>query len=323
MSKRRRTTSRKQQSTIGTLLALAIILLIFWLFPELQDGGQTNDPAQPPSASQQAEQPNDSFPPPGADQPNDTGLPPRSGQQANANLNLALGNPSNATDDTNDPDNYLISRDQYVLSYNRDGGIPNWVSWHLSTADMGSTDRSSFQPDPDLPQGWYRVRPSDYTNSGYDRGHMAPSADRTLSTEDNLPLFFMSNIVPQAPDNNQGPWVQLEEYCRDLARGGNELYIISGVRGSQGTLSQGRIRIPSQVWKVIVVLAEGDDDLVRINNRTKVIAVDMPNRQGIRADDWRSYLTSVDQIEERTGYDFLSNVNPIVQQAIEAVVAAP
>ena len=276
-------------------MALAIFLLIVWLFPEL---AQIDQPTEPPA-------------------------PPNSGERADVNLNLALGNPSRATPDPSNPNNYLIGRDQYVLSYDRDGGIPNWVSWHLSAADMGPTDRSEFQPDPSLPQGWYRVRPSDYTNSGYDRGHMAPSADRTRSEEDNLATFYMTNIIPQAPDNNQGPWVQLEEYSRDRAREGNELYIITGVHGSQGSLAEGRVRIPSRVWKVIVVLPEGGDDLVRINDRTEVIAVDMPNEQGIRQDDWRSYLTSVDEIEERTGYDMLSNVNPIVQQALEGVVAAP
>jgi endonuclease G, mitochondrial len=72
-----------------------------------------------------------------------------------------------------------------------------------------------------------------------------------------------------------------------------------------------------------VVLREGEDDLQRITERTPVLAVDMPNQQGIRDDDWRAYLTSVDQIEGRTGYDLLSNIPPVVQQRIEAVVAAP
>lgn len=289
------------------MLAVVILLIVFWLFPELRDTTDTTRPDSGPSAGETV-------------QPNE---PSNGGEQANVNLNLALGNPSNATPDPNNPDNYLIARNQYVLSYDRDGGIPNWVSWHLSTADIGSTDRSDFQPDPSLPQGWYRVRPSDYTNSGYDRGHMAPSADRTNSIADNLPLFYMTNIVPQAPDNNQGPWVQLEEYCRALARDGNELYIVSGVRGSQGTLGQGRVHIPSRVWKAILVLPEGTNDLARITDQTEVIAVDMPNQQGIRNNDWRDYLTSVDTIEQRTGYDLFSNISPLVQQRIEATIAAP
>jgi endonuclease G len=217
----------------------------------------------------------------------------------------------------------LIERPQYVLSYNRDGGIPNWVSWHLSASDFGDVERSEFQPDTSLPDGWYQVRPSDYTNTGYDRGHMAPSADRTVTVEDNEALFLMTNIVPQAPDNNQGPWVQLEEWCRDQARAGNELYITSGVNGTQEVLPKGDVRVPESVWKVVVVLPQGDDDLSRVSAQTEIVAIDMPNQQGIRDTDWQEYLVSVDEIEQLTGYDFLTNIDPQIQAQLEAGVAAP
>ncbi len=298
MTKRRRTSSRGKRTTINSVVAFIIALIIYVFFPDLlPESGQPSTP-------------------------DTTGRAP-AGQRADANLNLELGNPSGATADPSYADNYLIARDQYVLSYNRDGGIPNWVSWHLSVLDMGDVERSSFQPDPALPDGWYQVKPSDYTNSGYDRGHMAPSADRTATREDNEALFLMTNIVPQAPDNNQGPWVQLEEHCRDLARSGNELYIITGVRGTQETLESGNVRVPESLWKVVVALPEGDDDLARLTDETTVIAVDMPNQQGIRDTDWQAYLTSVDAIEQATGYDLLSAVNPTLQQGLEARIAAP
>ncbi len=297
MSKRRRSASRGRRTSISTLLALAIVLILYVVVPELRP----NDQPVPPDTSRRAP----------------------AGQRARADANLALGNPSGATPDPANAGNYLIARDQYVLSYNRDGGIPNWVSWHLSVADMGQVERSEFQPDTSLPPGWYQVKPADYTNSGYDRGHMAPSADRTATEHDNAAVFLMTNIVPQAPDNNQGPWVQLEEYCRDLARSGKELYIVSGVSGTQDVLPKGKVRVPARVWKVVVVLSEGDDDLQRIDEQTLVIAVDMPNRQGIRDTGWQEYLTTVDQIEQQTGYDLLATVNPGVQAALEGSVAAP
>ena len=188
---------------------------------------------------------------------------------------------------------------------------------------MGEVERSAFQPDPALPNGWYQVKPSDYTNSGYDRGHLVPSADRTATEQANEAVFWMTNIVPQAPDNNQGPWVQLEEYCRDLARSGRELYIVSGVSGTQDVLPTGKVRVPARLWKVVVVLSEGDDDLQRIDEQTLVIAVDMPNRQGIRGTAWQAYRATVDQIEQETGYDLLANVNPSVQEELAGSVAVP
>ena len=246
-----------------------------------------------------------------------------SAQDATINPNLVLGNPSGATADPANANNYLLARAQYVLSYNRAGGIPNWVSWHLGAADLGPVERSDFQPDTALPAGWYQVKPADYTYSGYDRGHMAPSADRTATQQDNQAVFLMTNIVPQAPDNNQGPWAQLEERARDLVRAGNEVYSISGVSGTREVLAQGNVRVPDQLWKVLLVLPQGDNDLQRITAQTEVIAVAMPNRQGIRNDGWQMYRTSVDQIEALTGYDLLSNVPVDVQAVIEARTATP
>lgn len=88
---------------------------------------------------------------------------------ATRDSNLALGNPSGAVASTSYPTNYLLSKTQYTLSYNRDQGKPNWVSWHLSSAWLGSTARQdNFSPDASLPSGWYQVKTSDYTGSGFD-----------------------------------------------------------------------------------------------------------------------------------------------------------
>ena len=210
---------------------------------------------------------------------------------------------------------------QYALSYDRDRGDPNWVSWHLSADWLGSAPRQNdFRADTTLPAGWYRVQGTDYSGSGYDRGHMCPSADRTLTVADNSATFLMTNMIPQAPDNNQGPWAALESYCRSLVGAGNELYIVSGSDGNFGTIANGHVTVPTFTWKIIVVLPDGDNDLARINTSTRVIAIDMPNTQGIRTNDWRQYRTSVNSLESFTGYDFLSNVSVTIQNVIEAVV---
>ncbi|SMC00644.1 DNA/RNA non-specific endonuclease [Hymenobacter roseosalivarius DSM 11622] len=121
---------------------------------------------------------------------------------------LALGNPSGATADASQPFNYLLSKPQYALSYHRDRGIPNWVSWHLSSAWLGSASRQDdFRADNSLPSGWYQVTASSYTGSGFDRGHNCPSADRTAAVADNSATFLMTNMLPQAPRNNQQTWL--------------------------------------------------------------------------------------------------------------------
>jgi endonuclease G, mitochondrial len=244
--------------------------------------------------------------------------------QGARNPNALLGLPSRATSfNAND---YLINRSQYVISYNRSKAIPNWASWQLNQSWLGSRPRIPFEPDNTLPSGWEKVVPDDYTGSGFDRGHVVPAADRNKAADDSKAVFLMTNIFPQAPDNNQGPWAQLESYCRDLVAQGKELYIVAGVageggtgeKGAKGAIAKGKVSVPASTWKVVVVSDRPGSGIAGVTEQTRVIAVIMPNKQGIEAINWREYRRSVDQVEELTGYDLLSNIPKPVQNAIEA-----
>jgi endonuclease G len=239
-----------------------------------------------------------------------------------------MGNPSNAVTDIAQENNYLMSKPQYALSYNRSRAIPNWVSWHLDPLWLGTAPRQDdFREDPTLPAGWFRVQDGSYSGSGFDRGHHCPSADRTNTIPDNSATFLMTNMMPQAPNNNQGPWAQLEEYSRTLVDQGNELYIIMGGAGQGGvgsngaanTIAGGQIVVPAYTWKVIIVLPNGVNDVDRVYKNTRTIAVIMPNVQGLNT-DWKSWRTSVDAVERLTGYNFFSNVRPQMQRIIESRV---
>jgi endonuclease G len=249
-------------------------------------------------------------------------------QDATRDSHLAMGNPSGATTSTTNYTNYLLSKSQFALSYHRDKGKPNWVSWHLSSAWLGSTPRQdNFAADAALPSGWFRATSSSYTGSGFDRGHNCPSADRTGSVADNSATFLMTNMMPQSANNNQRTWAGLENYCRTLVDQGNELYVICGSYGSGGTglngyattIAGGKITVPSNCWKVVVVLPEGSSDASRVTTGTRVIAINTPNNQTL-ASTWGSYRTSVDAIEAATGYNILSAVSSTVQSTIEARV---
>lgn len=241
---------------------------------------------------------------------------------------MLLGNPSGATADERNHNNYLLLKPQYALSYSRDRGTPNWVSWHVSNAWLGSAARQdNFRSDASLPEGWHRVTASSYSGSGFDRGHNAPSADRTKSEEDNAATFLMTNMIPQAPRNNQETWAGLEDYTRELVEQGQEVYVIMGSygvggTGSQGTakmIDEGQVTVPSRIWKVLVVLPEGNNDLSRITTDTRVIAVNTPNTNSVRS-DWTTYLTTVDAIEKATGYDLLYEVPAEIQEVLESRV---
>lgn len=250
--------------------------------------------------------------------------------QPDPSENILLGNPSNAVTDVNQPDNYLLVKTQYVMSYNRDRGIPNWVGWHLDSSWIGSANRQNdFRPDPSLPAGWYQVLDSDYSGSGFDRGHHCPSGDRTDTTSDNSATFFMTNMMPQAPNNNQGVWADLEVYCRTLASQGNELYIYAGGYGVGGTgsnggvtntIANGHVTVPALTWKVILVIPNGSNDLYRIGKTTRTIAVIMPNSQSVGTPgtgNWRNYRVPIRKVEALTGYNFFSNVRPMVRSILK------
>jgi endonuclease G len=239
------------------------------------------------------------------------------------NRNLLLGNPSGAVHDPSQPTNYLIERPQYVLSYNRDHGIPNWVSWQVTQRDLGDTKRSNtFVPDTTLPAGWYRVTLDDYTGSGYDRGHMCPSADRTATAKDNQATFVLTNIVPQAPDNNRSTWEHLESLSRQLVSKGHVLYIIAGGDGSIGTIAKGKVLVPRYTWKIIVVMPKGQSDVRRITADTPVLAVRIPNALNAKLGDWDQYRVTVASIEAATGYHFFTNLAPDIQDALKSRVDA-
>ncbi len=252
-------------------------------------------------------------------------------QDATRDSHLTMGNPSGAvTDATNSPNNYLLSKTQYAVSYSRDKGKPNWVSWHLSSAWLGSTPRQdNFASDATLPSGWFRATSSSYTGSGFDRGHNCPSADRTGSVADNSATFLMTNMMPQAANNNQQTWAGLENYERTLVAQGYELYVICGSYGSGGTgvngyattIASGKIAVPARCWKVVVVLPEGSSDAGRVTTATRIIAIDTPNTTAISS-AWGGYRTTVDAIEAATGYNILSAVSSTVQATIESKVDA-
>jgi endonuclease G len=250
-----------------------------------------------------------------------------------ASVHLTMGNPSSAGADSL---NYLMEKPEFAVSYNQDLGRPNWVSWHLADEWIGTLARvDTFRPDPQIPSSWYRVQSFDFSGSGFDRGHMTPNADRDKETSIpiNQATFLMTNMVAQAPANNQGPWAALEAYLRTLVDfpATGEVYIVAGPAGVGGTgsantpenpvtftIAGGKVTVPAFTWKVALVLPkDSGNDLSRVSCTTRTIAVIMPNTQTING-DWQSYLTTVDAVETLTGYDFFSNLPVPFQRCIEA-----
>ncbi len=246
------------------------------------------------------------------------------------NDNLLLGNPSGATSDPANATNYLLIHPQFTTGYNAQRGIPVWTSWHVGRRDLtkAAPRQDDFRPDPALPRQFYQVTPKSYAGAGFDKGHNCPSGDRTASLDDNSATFLMSNMVPQASQNNQQTWAHLEEYTRSQVTKGQEAYVIMGSYGRGGTgkngpastIDQGRVSVPARIWKVVVFLPEGNNDLQRIAaGQARVVAIDTPNDNSINP-DWTQYLTSVDKIEAASGLDILSALPAATQAQLQRVV---
>lgn len=248
-----------------------------------------------------------------------------------SNTNLAFKAP-----DTANPE-IILSRDQYLISYNKEKRTPNYVAWKLEASQIGTSGRSNnFIIDEELDQyllqtiNKHAVDATDYKGSCFDRGHQIPSADRTDSRENNEKTFFMSNMIPQTPYLNRVIWEHLEQYSRDLVqKQGKKLFIIAGpiYDKSMGAIGPDNdIQIPSKNFKVIYIL-NSNQGPADINAQTPSIAVIMPNilqsgstdlsdknelcrpitTSGVDKRDWEKYKTTLSEVEKLSGLKFSSS----------------
>jgi DNA/RNA endonuclease G (NUC1) len=207
------------------------------------------------------------------------------------------------------------------------------VSWDLSASHLGSRNRCNcYSADTALVRlgyGDFMYTTLDYIGSGYDRGHMEPSADQTTTDGENATTFFLTNFLPQKHGLNAGPWEDLENELRDSVRAGREAYIIAGGIFTGGTglgtvNNAGKIAIPDSTWKIVVMMpANTGLGQVTSASDVNVFAVNMPNVDNPGSNDWRDFRTTVAKIQTSTGYDFLSSLPEAIQCKVEQRNCAP
>ncbi len=233
-------------------------------------------------------------------------------------IHICLGIPI----DDDQSDDYILCKTEYVISYNQNFNSANWAAWNLNSTWIGSTDRykGKFITDNTLPEDFEHITHNDYTNTGYDRGHIVRSYDRSSNDEANKSTFLMTNIFAQTPDLNRGVWLDFERFIENLAKKQNkELYIFAGgIYNSNNTINE-KIRIPDSCYKIAVVLNRGEG-LECVEYNTMIYAVMIPNINGIRRDKWQKYAVSVSHIENSSGYNFLTNVPEEIQGIIEQII---
>jgi endonuclease G, mitochondrial len=241
-------------------------------------------------------------------------------------VHTTLGLPDAATTDPANKDHFLSVKHQYALSYSGTRRGPNWVSWELNTGWTGTIARQNdFRADDTFPNGFPQAQLPDYVSSGYDRGHMCPSDDRTLVLLDNQNTFYLTNMLPQLHTLNAGPWEKLEAYSRTLTAAGKELFVVAGgiYPGTPATIGTDAVAVPSSTWKVVVVLDHTGLGAQSVTTSTRVISVIMPNDSSVTlTTDWKGFRVKAADIEAQTGLQLMSDVSEPARAALEQQVDA-
>jgi len=209
------------------------------------------------------------------------------------------------------PQSQIITHLGYTLSFNSSYGIADWVAYELTAEETVPLVKRNnhFVPDPLLTS--CPISNSDYKNSGYDRGHLAPAADMEYSYQTMVESFYLSNMSPQNPSFNRGIWSKLEKQVRQWAIDDKTIYIVTGTILTKGlpTIGYNRITVPMYFYKVILDYTEPD---------IKGIGFIMPN-QGSQGPLQR-YTVTIDSVEKVTGIDFFYQLPDDQERVIESTI---
>lgn len=221
----------------------------------------------------------------------------------------------------------FVCRAGYVLEHSSESRIPLWVCEH-STKDEVSGNaerRDQFKAEPQL-NGFPRAELSDYKNSGYARGHMAPAGNQAKEQELKDQTFFLSNMVPQFQATfNGGIWAKLEDTVRDWTDDLGETFIITGPlfydpleedpNTADGfvpyeTIGENEVAAPTHLYKIVVAAKPGGG--------LQSIAFVMANKTGYGTPyRLEPYIVTIDWIEERSGINFLPKLTEAEEQLLE------
>lgn len=207
----------------------------------------------------------------------------------------------------------ILEKANFVVGYSKKHHQALWTMHVLKGSYVrgeASREGNQFQPDPEV-RGRTPL-PSDYSRSGYDRGHLVPAGDFKCCQSWMNETFYMSNISPQNPEFNRGTWERLESLIRQWARRDKELFVITGSIFDKNPTKIGRrvqISVPAYHYKILVFKPEDPTN-------SRMIGFILPNQEtGHRR--FRQYATSVREIEEKTGIDFFAQMPKAWQDKLE------
>ncbi len=208
----------------------------------------------------------------------------------------------------------LVCRTGYLLSFNPERRVANWVLEVLTPerfAPNATRDNLAFLEDPAA--GGRSARSQDYTNSGFDRGHMAPAADHTWLEQAMRESFYLTNIAPQhGPKMNRGIWKDLEARARDWTVVHRRLLVFSGpIFGAKPREIGGdrKVAVPDGFFKIVYNPATGRVIAFRFDNKPYDKPDLDPNRRSVR------------DVEHETGITFFPGLPARARRVLTTQVA--
>ncbi len=194
----------------------------------------------------------------------------------------------------------------YTASYNHLTLVPDWVAWELTADECRGTNEQGrqFSRDPDV--AFPKASREDYSNSGWDKGHMAPHADMKWSCQAMTESDYFTNICPQNREMNAQAWRKIEEHTRRLALRHGAVYVVCGPvfdSTPHRTIGAAGVHVPDRFFKALAVNTSG-------GWQTVAFVVENTPQDGAP----RRYAVSVDEVEALVG----RNLFPLLPEEAEA-----
>ena len=209
------------------------------------------------------------------------------------------------------PANNIVKHTYYTLSFNESYEQANWVYYTLTDSmvlNSGVERSNKFKIDKKVIT--LSAKSSDYTKSGYDRGHLCPAGDMGFNRVAMEESFLMSNISPQAPDFNRGIWKELESQVREWAKKEHRLYVVTGpvFKNNKGSIGKEEVLVPGYFYKIIY---DPTDE-------PKLITFVLPNEKSDLP--LTDFAIATDEAEKLTGFDFFSQLPDDQENMLESRV---
>ena len=203
----------------------------------------------------------------------------------------------------------IVTHLGYTASYNHSTLVPDWVAWELTAEEANGqlNYQYSFSRDPSV--DYPKASREDYSNTGWDKGHMAPRADMKWSAQALEESYYFTNICPQNHEMNSQSWRKIEELTRRLAKRYGSISIVCGPIFDDhrfGTIGRSGLQVPDRFFKALAI---------RTKEGYRTVGFIVENTPQDYSP--KHYAVSVDSVESIIGRNLFPKVDEAAEQSFD------